>query len=277
MQKTKRVHRTFITLIAYLLFVVLMFPYVAMVITSLKNRDEIYSIPPTLLPKNWTFSNFIDIWQKVPLSDYLINTLIVAGGATILTLLCAIPAAYVMARMKFAGKKFYMYLIMVTQMFSPIVLLVGLFREVQWFGLMDSVWGLVLTNAAFNQAFAVWILSGYFSTIPYELEQAAWLDGCTKLQALVKIILPLALPGIITTVIFVFIAAWNEFAVALTFISTEHMKPLTVGIYAFFGMYDVQWQYVFATSIVAIVPVVILFLSIEKYLISGLTAGGVKH
>jgi multiple sugar transport system permease protein len=277
MQKTKRVHRTFITLIAYLLFVVLMFPYVAMVITSLKNRDEIYSIPPTLLPKNWTFSNFIDIWQKVPLSDYLINTLIVAGGATILTLLCAIPAAYVMARMKFAGNKFYMYLIMVTQMFSPIVLLVGLFREVQWFGLMDSVWGLVLTNAAFNQAFAVWILSGYFSTIPYELEQAAWLDGCTKLQALVKIILPLALPGIITTVIFVFIAAWNEFAVALTFISTEHMKPLTVGIYAFFGMYDVQWQYVFATSIVAIVPVVILFLSIEKYLISGLTAGGVKH
>jgi len=276
MQKTGKFQKIINPVLAYLLFVVLIFPYVIMILTSLKSKEEVYSIPPTILPQQWVFTNFLDIWEKVPLSDYLLNTLIVAGGATVLTLICAIPAAYAMARMKFAGKKFYMYLIMITQMFSPIVLLVGLFREIQWFGLMDSVWGLVLTNAAFNQAFAVWILSGYFSTIPYELEQAAWLDGCTKAQALRKIILPLALPGIITTVIFVFIAAWNEFAVALTFISTEEMKPLTVGIYAFFGMYDVQWQYVFATSLVAIVPVVILFLLIEKYLISGLTAGGVK-
>jgi multiple sugar transport system permease protein len=248
-----------------------------MLIVSFKTKTEVYSIPPTFFPLQWTFTNFLDIWHKVPLTAYLLNTLIIAGAATVLTLLCAIPAAYVLARMQFAGKKFYLYLIMITQMFSPIVLLVGLFSEIQWFGLMNSVWGLVLTNAAFNQAFAVWILSGYFSTIPYELEHAAWLDGCTKWQALRRITLPLAIPGIITTVIFVFIAAWNEFAVALTFISTETTKPLTVGIYAFFGMYDVQWQYVFATSIVAIVPVVILFLSIEKYLISGLTAGGVKH
>lgn len=267
----------FFSIFAYLLLAVLIFPYLVMLIVSFKSKAEVYSIPPTFLPVHWTFTNFLDIWHKVPLADYLLNTLIISGGATVLTLICAIPAAYVLARMQFAGKKFYLYLIMVTQMFSPIVLLVGLFREIHWFGLMDSVWGLVLTNAAFNQAFAVWILSGYFSTIPYELEQAAWLDGCTRWQALRRITLPLAIPGIITTVIFVFIAAWNEFAVALTFISTETMKPVTVGIYAFFGMYDVQWQYVFATSLVAIVPVVILFLSIEKYLISGLTAGGVKH
>ncbi|WP_047151819.1 carbohydrate ABC transporter permease [Aneurinibacillus tyrosinisolvens] len=277
MQKSLRIQRVVIMVVAYLLFLILMFPYVIMLITSLKSKSEIYSIPPTLLPHQWTFTNFIDIWHKVPLTDYILNTIIISGGATLLTLICAIPAAYVMARMQFAGKKLYMYLIMVTQMFSPIVLLVGLFREIHWFGLMDSVWGLVLTNAAFNQAFAVWILSGYFSTIPYELEQAAWLDGCTRWQALRRITIPLAIPGIITTVIFVFIAAWNEFAVALTFISTEQTKPLTVGIYAFFGMYDVQWQYVFATSLVAIIPVVILFLCIEKYLISGLTAGGVKH
>jgi multiple sugar transport system permease protein len=277
LQRSLRIQNVFVVVFAYLLFAVLVFPYLVMLIVSFKSKAEVYSIPPTFFPLQWTFTNFLDIWHKVPLTAYLFNTLIIAGAATVLTLLCAIPAAYVLARMQFAGKKFYLYLIMITQMFSPIVLLVGLFNEIQWFGLMDSVWGLVLTNAAFNQAFAVWILSGYFSTIPYELEQAAWLDGCTKWQALRRITLPLAIPGIITTVIFVFIAAWNEFAVALTFISTETTKPLTVGIYAFFGMYDVQWQYVFATSLVAIVPVVILFLSIEKYLISGLTAGGVKH
>lgn len=277
MPGSMRLQNAFLSMFAYLLFAVMVFPYLIMLIVSFKSKAEVYSIPPTFFPVNWTFTNFLDIWRLVPLVDYLLNTLIIAGGATVLSLTCAIPAAYVLARMKFAGKKLYLYLIMITQMFSPIVLLVGLFREIHWLGLMDSVWGLVLTNAAFNQAFAVWILSGYFSTIPYELEQAAWLDGCTKWQALRRITLPLAVPGIITTVIFVFIAAWNEFAVALTFISTETSKPLTVGIYAFFGMYDVQWQYVFATSLVAIVPVVILFLSIEKYLISGLTAGGVKH
>lgn len=276
MDKRLQPQKVLVMLFAYLLLAVLLFPYLVMLITSLKSKAEVYSIPPTFLPDQWTFSNFVDIWTKIPLASYLTNTFLIASGATLLTLICAIPAAYVLARLKFAGKKLYMYFILVTQMFSPIVLLVGLFREIQWLGLMDSIWGLILTNAAFNQAFAVWILSGYFSTIPYELEQAAWLDGCTKWQAIRRIVLPLATPGIITTVIFVFIAAWNEFVVALTIISVEESKPLTVGIYAFFGKFDVQWQYLFATSLIATVPVVLLFLAIEKYLISGLTAGGVK-
>ena len=180
-------------------------------------------------------------------------------------------------RLKFIGKSLYTYIIIITQMFSPIVLLVGLYREIQWFGLMDSILGLILINTAFSQAFAVWILYGYFSTIPYELEQSAWIDGCTRWQALWKIVFPIAVPGIVTAVIFVFIQAWNEFVVALTLISTETNKPLTVGIHAFFGKYDVQWQYLFATSLVATIPVVILFLSIERYLVSGLTAGSVKN
>jgi multiple sugar transport system permease protein len=170
-----------------------------------------------------------------------------------------------------------MYVVIVTQMFSPIVLLVGLYREIHWLGLMDSLWGLIIINTAFCQAFAIWILRGTFATIPKELEQAAWIDGCTRFGAVWKVVLPLAAPGIITAVIFVFIMSWNEFVVALTLISTETKKPITVGIYAFFGKYDVQWQYLFATSLVATVPVVALFLSIEKYLVEGLTAGGVKQ
>ncbi|MEH7235857.1 carbohydrate ABC transporter permease [Bacillus sp. JJ1562] len=277
MHKPRGMKKGFLIISAYLLATVLLFPYLIMLITSLKSEKEVYSLPPTLLPQDWTFQNFIDIWHKIPLLDYLLNSFYISGGTMLVTLVCAIPAAYVLARLNFVGKKYYLYLIIVTQMFAPIVLLVGLFREIQFLGLMDSIWGLILVNAAFNQAFAVWILNGYFSSIPYDLEEAAWLDGCTKWQALRKIILPLAVPGIITTVIFVFIMAWNEFVVALTLISTETNKPLTVGIYAFFGKFDVKWQYLFATSLVTTIPAIVLFLMIEKYLISGMTSGSVKH
>ncbi len=247
-----------------------------MFLTSLKSRSEVYSLPTTILPQNWSFHNFIDIWQAIPLSTYLWNTILIASGSTVLTLLCAIPASYVLARLNFKGKRLFMYLVLITQMFSPIVLLVGLFRVIQWFGLMDSLVGLILVNSAFTQAFAIWLLTGYFSTIPKELEEAAWIDGCSRIRTLITIVLPLAIPGIITTVIFVFVMAWNEFVVALTIISSEGARPLTVGINAFFGKFDVQWQYLFATSIVATIPVVILFLSVEKYLVSGLTSGSVK-
>ncbi|WP_029423133.1 carbohydrate ABC transporter permease [Alicyclobacillus macrosporangiidus] len=268
--------RPAILVIAYLLMLILLFPYLVMILTSLKSEQTVYSIPPTLLPHPWYFQNYVDVWTKAPVLQYLLNTIWLATGATVIALICGIPAAYVLSRLKFRGKRFYMYLLLITQMFSPVVLVVGLYREVLWMGLMNNVWSLVLINAAFNQAFTVWLLSGYFSSLPYDLEQAAWIDGCSRWKALLRIVLPLALPGIVTTVVFVFIAAWNEFAVALTVISSESAKPLTVGIYAFMGQYYTQWQYLFAVSIIATVPVVILFLAIEKYLISGLTAGGVK-
>jgi multiple sugar transport system permease protein len=262
---------------AFFILLVFLFPYLIMVLTSLKSKDEIFAIPSTFFPKTPTFHNFIDIWTKIPLAHYLSNTIVIALSATIITLICAIPAAYALSRMKFKGRQVYLYLILVTQMFSPIVLLVGLYRVIGWLGLVNSIWGLVIVNAAFNQAFAVWILRGYFATIPYELEQAAWIDGCSRFQALFRVLLPLSAPGIITALIFVFIAAWNEFTFALTIISSEENKPLTVGIYAFFGKNVIQWQYLFATALVATVPVVILFLIIEKHLVSGLTAGGIKE
>ncbi|WP_010276076.1 carbohydrate ABC transporter permease [Paenibacillus senegalensis] len=262
---------------AYSLFVVLIFPYIVMLVTAMKPRSEVYNLPTTFFPVDWTLLNFVEIWTRIPLANYFLNSLAISVGAMLLTLVSAVPAAYVMTRFQFKGRNLMMYIIIVTQMFSPIVLLVGLYREIHWLGLMDSVWGLILINTAFCQAFAVWILRGYFATIPKDLEQAAWIDGCTKFGAVWRVMLPLAAPGIITATIFVFIMSWNEFVVALTLISTETKKPITVGIYAFFGKYDVQWQYLFATSLVATIPVVALFLSIEKYLVEGLTTGGVKH
>ncbi len=272
-----RAQKAFIAVVSFTLFVVLVFPYAIMLLTSLKSKDTIYSIPPTFFPEEWVFTNYLDVWTVVPLRHYIINSVLLASGSTLLALICAIPAAYALARMRFSGRKIFLYAVIATQIFSPIVLLVGLFREMRWFGLMDSLWALVLINGAFFQAFAIWILSGYFASIPYSLEEAAWIDGCTRLGAVRRVVLPLALPGLVTTVIFVFIQSWNEFVVALTIILTETKKPLTVGIFSFFGRYDVEWGYVFATSLIATIPVVVLFLLIEKYLVSGLTAGGVKE
>jgi|TARA_B110000305_G_C19060793_1_gene457013 multiple sugar transport system permease protein len=169
-----------------------------------------------------------------------------------------------------------MLLVLSTQMFAPTSMVIGIYREMVALGLVNTYLALILVNAGFYLAFSVWILSGFFASIPYEVEEAAMIDGCSKVSVLWRITLPLSLPGLITATIFTFITAWNEFVVALTLTSSIEIRPLTVGITGFIGLYEVQWHYVFATSLIAIVPVVFLFIAIEKWLISGLTAGSIK-
>lgn len=257
------------------LCVVILYPYLVMFITALKDKKEMYEIDH-ILPEVWRWSNFADIWTAAPVFKYLTNSIIVAGGATLLAILCGIPAAYALARMRFKGKGIFMGAVIMSQMFSPVVLLVGIYRMMVNIDLNDTILGLILLNAAFNQAFAIWLLRGTFMGISPEMEQAAKIDGCGTVKALVKVLLPMAAPGIITTLIFVFINAWNEYTIALTLISTDEFKPITVGINVFYGFNFIQWQYLFATSLFATIPVVILFLAIEKHLVAGLTSGGVK-
>ncbi len=246
-----------------------------MFITALKDNKEMYAVDH-ILPNIWQWSNFADIWKAAPVFKYLINSMIIAGGATVLAILCGIPAAYALARMRFKGKGIFMGAVIMSQMFSPVVLLVGIYRMMVNINLNNTILGLILLNAAFNQAFAIWLLRGTFMGISPEMEQAAKIDGCGTVKALVRVLLPMALPGIITTLIFVFINAWNEYTIALTLISTDIFKPITVGINVFYGFNFIQWQYLFATSLFATIPVVILFLIIEKHLVAGLTSGGVK-
>ena len=197
-------------------------------------------------------------WLHFP--DTFINSLVVAGGSTLIAIVCGIPAAYALARMKFKGKKIFLGIVIISQMFAPVVLLVGIYKIMSTFGMTDSLVGLVFINAAFNQAFAIWLLRGTFISISPEMEQAATVDGCGKVSALIRILLPVAAPGIVTALIFVFINAWNEYTVALTLISTDVFKPLTVGITIFNGYNMVEWQYLFASSLFATVPVIILFI-----------------
>ena len=256
--------------------IITLYPYFAMLCTALKGRGEIFSANGTILPVTALWSNFIDIWSRAPMAQYMVNSILVAGGSTLIAMLCGIPAAYALARMRFKGQTAFLGFVIVSQMFAPVVLLIGIYKVMMSMGLTDSIWGLIFINAAFNQAFTIWLLRGTFIGISAEMEQAATIDGCTRVQSMMKVLLPVAAPGIVTTLIFIFINAWNEYTVALCLISTDTLKPLTVGINTFNGYNIIEWQYLFAASIFAIIPVVILFMCIEKNLVSGLASGGVK-
>ena len=270
------VSRIFLYLVVFIICIVILYPYFAMFCTALKSRSEIFSANGTVLPIQALWSNFIDIWKIAPMAKYMINSGLIAGGSTVIALLCGIPAAYALSRMKFKGQTAFLGFVIVSQMFAPVVLLIGIYKVMMTLNLTNSILGLIFINAAFNQAFTIWLLRGTFMGISSEMEQAAKIDGCNRFEAMIKILLPVAAPGIVTTLIFVFINAWNEYTVALTLISDDLNKPLTVGINIFNGYNMIEWQYLFAASLFAIAPVVILFAIIEKNLVSGLASGGVK-
>lgn len=256
--------------------IVFLLPYVRMFFTSVTPSSELYQIPAEYLPTHFEWKNFVDVWSSAPVATYLKNSIIIASLSTALAMLVAIPAAYYLARFKFKGRNLVLFLVLITQMFAPTSLVIGLYREFVALHMVNSYLSLVLVNAAFNLAFSVWILTGFFSGIPEEIEEAAMIDGSNRFTVLWRVTLPLALPGLLTAIIFTFISAWNEFVVALTLTSSQEVRPLTVGITNFIGLYEVQWHYLFAVSLLAVVPVVILFISIEKWLVSGLTSGGIK-
>ncbi len=259
-----------------LLAAALLAPYAAMLLTALKPEAELRITPPRLLPVTWRHQNFWTVLGDPEFQSWLRVSLVVAVASTALVIVAAVPAAYHTARHRFPGRGAFLFLVLVSQMFAPTALVVGLYREFFELGLINTYAALILVNAAFNLAFAIWILRAFFASIPREIEEAAEVDGCGHMGALFRIVLPVALPGIVTATIFAFIAAWNEYIVALTLMTDAGMRPLTVGITSYVTAYVQHWDLLFAASVVAIVPVVALFALIEPYLVGGLTSGGVK-
>lgn len=273
-----RLRTVVLTGVGWLVALMFLAPYLQMLLTALKPTPELMKTPPSYLPQRWEWSNFADVWslKDPPVSDALLFSLYVAGMSTLLALAVGLPAAYYTARHRFRGRGAFLLLVLVTQMFAPTALLVGIYREMVSLDLTDTAEGLILVNAAFNLPFCIWILNAYFASIPKELEEAAYMDGAGLLGAMVRVTLPLALPGVVTALVYTFIGAWNEYVVALTITSSGDRTTLTKAIPGFVTAYQEQWQYLFATSLIAIVPVVVLFVFVERYLISGLTVSGVK-
>ena len=259
------------------LVVVILFPFVVMISTAVKPRAEVLAYPPHWLPAEIRLQNFADMWEAARLGLAVVNSALVSAVATALCLLVAIPAAYAMARMNFRGQRLFRQFMLVTQMLSPIVLVLGIFRLMASMGLVDQLPALVLAYVAFNLAFAVWMLQAYFQTIPRELEEAATLDGASSFQRLRLIFLPLAAPAIGITAVFVFIYCWNEFVLAMTLLRSPEKYTLTLQVFSLVGgRYQVEWDHVMAATLVASVPVAIVFAMLQRYLVSGLTVGAVK-
>ncbi|WP_084316476.1 carbohydrate ABC transporter permease [Actinospica robiniae] len=258
---------------AYLVGVIFLLPYLEMVITALRPQSEIND--RDYFPHHVSWASFTNIWST-GLGTNLTISLEVGVGTTVLVLLVAIPAAYYTARRRFRGRAAFLILVLITQMFQPTSLIVGIYQEFTNTVHVPSTVALILVNSGFNLAFAVWILNAYFGAIPKELEEAAMVDGASRTGAMFRIIIPLALPGIVTALIFTFIAAWNELIVALVLTNADSSQPLTAKLDTYLGQYSIDWQHLFAGSVIATIPVIILFALIERKVVSGLTAGSVK-
>ncbi|WP_434361927.1 carbohydrate ABC transporter permease [Parasalinivibrio latis] len=254
-----------------------LFPYAIMVFTSVKERGEVFSFPPTWLPSTFQWNNFVEMWEVTQFGPALVNSLVVSSATTILVLILAIPSAYAASQLKFRGQGAYQKYLLITQMLAPIVMVIGLFKMLAWLKMIDSLTGLTLVYAAFFLAFAVWMLQNYFATIPKELEESAWLEGASAFKSLKLVFLPMAKPSIVVAAIFTFINSWNEFIVALVSLRSSDNFTLTLKVFSLVGgRYTVEWHLVMAAAFLATIPVAILFAWIQKYLVQGLGVGSVK-
>ncbi len=259
------------------LIIVILFPFAVMFLTAVKPGDEVLSARTTWLPSRFAWENFAEMWRAIDFGTALLNSLYVSAAATVVALLVAVPAAYAMSRYRFAGRDAYRDFLLITQMLSPIVLVIGLFRLVAWLGLVGRADSLVLVYAGFNIAFAVWMLQSYFATIPRDLEEAAWLEGASRLRTVIRVFLPLAAPAMTVTAIFTFINSWNEFAVALSLLRSPDTHTLPIKVFSqVAGRYSIQWHHVMAATLLATVPVSIVFAWMQRYLVRGLALGAVK-
>ena len=254
-----------------------LFPIYWMLNTAFKTQGEVYSKIPTLIPKKPTLDNFSYLLFKTKFVNALKNSLVIAGAVTIFSIGIAYPAAYAIARIKFKGKEMFSKTILFCYLLPSSVLYIPLYIFVSLVGLSDSIWGLMLIYPTFTLPYVSWILIPHIASIPYDIEEAAIMDGCSRFMVMYRIIFPLALPGIAATAIYAFIQTWNEYMFTYILISSEYKKTLPVGIGQLNGYYRTEWNEMMAACFISALPVVIAFIFLQKYFIASLTAGAVKE
>ncbi|TAG04133.1 MAG: carbohydrate ABC transporter permease [Betaproteobacteria bacterium] len=252
------------------------FPAVWILFTSLKTENELLQFPITYIPRDPTLVNYYQAFTEKPLHLFLLNSVIVAGSSTIITVIVSALAAYALTRLRMPRRNLLMGLLMAVAMFPLISLIVPLFQVMRELGLLNTYLSLILPYTVLSLPVCTLVMASFFQDISPDLEAAAMVDGCTRVQALFKIILPLAAPGVFTAAILAFVNAWDEFLLALTFLSRESMRTISVGITLYQGEFAFPWPLISAALIVAIVPVCILIAIFQERVVGGLTAGGVK-
>jgi len=248
------------------------------VMSSFKDQAELAVIPPTLVPHEFTLFNYNELFARRPFLRYCLNSLTIAGMSSLISVTCASLAAYRLARGRGRWRSTVRLALLALAFFPPIVFVFPLYELIQALGLINHPWGLILPCAALNLPFAIWLLTGSFEQIPFELEEAAAVDGLTRLQTFRTVIIPLSIPSLVTTGILAFISTWNEFMFALTFMNVESQKTVTVGIATLSGAFadEIPYGLIAAGVVASSIPLIILVVIFQRRIISGLTAGAVK-
>jgi len=279
---TKRVYSSVIMAVILIILCLTLFPFYWMILTSFKPRTELFTLPPDWIPKTPTLKNYYDVLfsvkaERLNFITYFKNSVIVCITVVALTLILAVPAGYSFSRFRFGGRRAVLNLVLISQMLPIVMLLIPFYIAFRKLGLLNTYICVILPYLVFTLPFSMWMLKGYFDTIPTELEDAAMVDGCTKLGAMGKVILPNILPGIIATIIVAFMMAWDEYIIALTLLARDEMRTLPPGIVlSFVGEFEIRWGPMMAASVIISLPVMLIFAFLHKHLIAGLTAGAVK-
>lgn len=265
------------SLSAWCVVLAVTFPLLWMVSTALKPNDETFAIPPTLLPRHPTFEQFHRLLADTPFLTYAMNSVIVGLTTTSIVIVLAVAAAYGLVRFRFPGREAVAQIVLFTYLLPAVVLLLPLYLMVSRIGLANSLFGLVLAYVTVCLPFALWLLRSFFAGIPIELEEAAMIDGAGRLRAFIDVVLPQALPGIISTALFSFILSWNEYLYALVFINVDDRKTLPPGVLTMLNQnQNVEWALLMAASVLMTLPVLIFFSLLQKHLTRGFGAGAVK-
>jgi len=259
-----------------------MLPMAWMLSTSLKSQFAALQYPPEWIPSNPNFEQYRRLLSPAnPVGQeflhYMLNSIYVSTATTILGVIVAVPAAYAFSRFRFPGRNLLFYGVLVRNMFPAVVFLIPLFIMMRWLRLVNTPYSLILTYLTFGLPLSIWLLKGFYDNIPPQLEQAARIDGASRFKAFLLVVMPFSSPGIIATAIYSFILAWNEYVYALTFLNDKDRLTLPVGLERFFTEYATNWPGLMAASFIMSVPVVVLFLVLQKYFVRALTEGAVKH
>ena len=265
-------------LVSVVILCLLLFPLFWIFINSLKTEKEIFQIPPTFYPHVLNTKSYA---AQVGNGDFnmfrsFANSLTISAGAMIIAVILAVPASYAVARYRFKGRNGMLLCFLVTQMLPVSVLLTPMFIMFKGMHIYNTRVSAILSDATLGIPFSVLILKNYFASVPRDLEEAAYIDGCTRFLAFLRILLPVAKPGVVVCAIFSFLYGWGDLAYGMTFILDQKKRPITAGIFNFMGQYGTKWSYLTAFAIVTIIPVALIFLFMQKYIISGMTSGAVK-
>jgi len=263
----------------FLFFIFILLPFVEMFYASLRPLKHLFRSPYQFYSDDLSFWAYREMWNTVPLlGRYIFNSFFMAITVTFFTLVFVIPAAYSYARFNFPFKQGSLWVLLAVNMFSGAVLLIPLFKLLRTFDLLNTYFAMIVPGIAFCIPTSIWLLKAYFEKIPVELEEAAYVDGASRIDILTKIIAPLSTPGIVVTAIYAFIQAYaQQFLFAITFNSIREYMPIVSGITEFIGYQSVKWNEMMAASIVGVFPVLIVFVFLQKYIVEGLTAGAVKN